>query len=137
MKMKKGGGPGKFVLLRRDEGGWLSLLGLLLALAIMAILAVILLGGPQSAGPGGRSGPGPLVAAKGEALKLACQNNLQQIRTAIQLREGNQEGKPASLQEIAQSVPGLQLKCPVGGEPYQYDPNTGRVWCIHPGHERL
>jgi len=29
------------------------------------------------------------------------------------------------------------LKCPVGGEPYQYDPSSGRIWCIHPGHEKF
>ena len=27
-------------------------------------------------------------------------------------------------------------KCPVGGEAYTYNPQTGEVHCPHPGHER-
>ena len=30
----------------------------------------------------------------------------------------------------------LPATCPVGEEPYDYDPTTGQIHCVHPGHER-
>jgi len=27
-------------------------------------------------------------------------------------------------------------QCPIGKEPYEYDPATGKVHCPHPGHEK-
>jgi len=132
---------------RRGEGGWLSLLGLLAALVIMALLAIYLLGGPEAFRRGGTGGkgtlpglggvPGGAVAVMGEAKEEVCRNNLQQIRYALQMALGSEEGSPSSLEELARAHPGLQLRCPAGGETYQYDAGSGRVWCPHPGHERL
>jgi hypothetical protein len=132
---------------RRSERGSWSLIGMLAALVIMMVLTLILLGGPQAltGGKKGGSGGGMLgniegaggaVAVRNEARETVCANNLQQIRTALQMAGTNEEGYPQTLQELAQANPGLQIVCPVGGEPYNYDPTTGKVSCVHPGHER-
>ncbi len=135
-----------------NEGGWLGLVSMLIALVIICILAVYLLGGPgafqrggqagqEPAGgvlsPGGVGGVGGAMGALSAARKVECGNNLQQARYALQIFQGNTGRLPSSLEELAGARPNLQLKCPVGGEPYQYDPDTGRIWCVHPGHERL
>jgi len=63
---------------------------------------------------------------------VECRNNLNQIRTALQMRQGAEEGLPATLKELG--LPDNLLVCPVSGQPYQYDPNTGTVKCSTPGH---
>jgi hypothetical protein len=129
------------------EGGFLSLISLLLTLVIICLLAVYFLRGPGGFGgatggagagaSGAGGGVGGAVAAMNKAKEATCRNNLQQLRTAIQIFVSNGEGNPESLEQLAATSPGLQLKCPVGGEPYEYDPETGTVKCVHPGHEKL
>jgi type II secretory pathway pseudopilin PulG len=118
-----------------DEGGWLTLIGLLITVIIIAILAVYILQGPGAFGPNSSSKAGGLAAAKESATAVACKTNLQQIRSALQMAQMEGGGNPASLEDLAQANPNLQLNCPVGGEEYQYDPGSARVWCAHPGHE--
>ena len=127
-----------------DEGGWLSLLALLMTIVIIAILTVMFLGGtPTTTGGGtgggstGLGGAGGALAAKEYAQREPCRNNLQQIRYAIQMFQSGGEGSPQSLDQLVQNNPSLQLKCPAGDEPYQYDPQAGRVSCTHAGHTRL
>jgi hypothetical protein len=126
------------------EGGWFSLLALLLTVVIISILAVYLLRGPSGLQPGGgvagETGGrlGGALAVRDQAKDVVCRNNLQQLRLALQMAGTDEEGnRPATLEDLAKSNPGLALTDPVGGEPYQYDPTTGRIWCIHPGHEKF
>lgn len=132
-----------------NEHGSYSLIGLLAGLVITMVLALILLGGPEIFS-GGKSGSGPAgsagigggvggaIAVRNEAQEVTCKNNLQQLRLGIQMVTQNAEGTPPqTLEEVAQANPGLKIACPVGGEPYQYDPVTGQVTCVHPGHERF
>ena len=70
-----------------------------------------------------------------------CINNLQQVRAAIATLQVDEEsGKyPATLQDV-EKVKGITpdfLECPEGHEPYQYDPATGQVHCVHAGHEKF
>ncbi|NIM05032.1 MAG: hypothetical protein GTO55_03530 [Armatimonadetes bacterium] len=123
--------------LRRGEEGWVTLVGMLITIVIIGVLAVYLLKGPGAFSKDGEAGPGTVVAAKDEAKEVACRANLQQIRMALQMPQMGQEGNPASLEQLLQVTPGLQLKCPVGGEPYDYDSATGSARCVHPGHERF
>jgi hypothetical protein len=66
---------------------------------------------------------------------VQCQQNIRQLRMMIGMEKDQTEngGYPPSLQAIrgAEQI----TQCPVGGEPYTYDPATGRVSCPHPGHE--
>jgi hypothetical protein len=126
------------------EGGWFGLLALLLTVVIMVILATYLLRGPGALSPGNAGGGvaggevGGIIAAKNKAKGVVCRNNLVQLRDALAMAGTDEEGnRPATLEDLAKNTPGLALKCPVGGEPYQYDPSTGRIWCIHPGHENF
>ncbi|MEI7832849.1 MAG: hypothetical protein WCJ56_06615 [bacterium] len=69
-------------------------------------------------------------ASKGDV----CRNYLGQLREMVKMDAA--DGKfPASLGEIsgAQSI----NKCPVSKEPYVYNPATGEVHCITPGHEKF
>jgi len=73
----------------------------------------------------------PAVAALSDL--TSCAGNLQQIRMAIQMATQ----KPHSLSDLTNKNPTLQMTCPVGGELYKYDPSTGQIGCVHPGHQKL
>jgi hypothetical protein len=138
-------------VLAGQRGSW-SLIGILASVAIMMILTLILLGGPgaltgkpgkngasnaggAALGLGNIEGAGGAIEVRNAARKTVCANNLQQIRLALQTAGGGEQGNPATLEDLKKSVPGLQITCPVGGETYGYDPSSGRVWCVHPGHQ--
>ncbi len=115
----------------------MRLVGVLAAVAILGILLMVWL----YYGTGGRSGNVPgappvsrISETKQAAHSVECRNNLSQIRAAIQMRQGSDESLPASLNELG--LPDSMLKCPVSGQPYQYDPSTGTVKCTTPGHMR-
>ena len=118
-----------------------TLVGLLIVIAIMAILAVAVMrpwavGGtakPARADGKGTTVPG-LVKLKAE--DTVCRSNLEQVRLAIQVATSSGEDTfPASLGEL-RGLPKDFLVCPLGKEPYAYDPATGTVRCVHPGHEK-
>lgn len=117
-----------------------TLVASLVVIAIMGILAVALLrpwavGGtskPARADGLGNSMPG-LVKLKTE--DTVCQSNIGQVRLMIQAQMGGDDTYPASLTEL-RGLPKEFLSCPIGKEPYQYDPTTGTVRCVHPGHEK-
>ena len=74
--------------------------------------------------------------AKADA--TVCMSNVRSVRQLIEAaKAGDEDGHPpATLAE----VPGVTAefrKCPVGGEPYVYDPQTGTIYCPHPSHERF
>jgi hypothetical protein len=121
---------------RSSERGFLALIGLLVVLVIIMLLYRNEFGGPA----GGRSGaPGEPQTTLGGSINRAestvCRNNLQQLRVAIGIYQGNNGSFPPSLDTLQQSTTSLVLACPVGNEPYQYDADTGAVHCVHPGHE--
>ena len=118
-----------------------TLVGLLIVIAIMAVLAVAVMrpwavGGtakPARADGKGTTVPG-LVKLKAE--DTVCQSNLGQVRSFIVIARTNADDQPpATLAEI-QGLPKELLSCPLGHEPYAYDPATGTVRCVHPGHEK-
>jgi competence protein ComGC len=118
---------------RPREGGFLTLIGLLLVIVIIGIL-MAMYGMPGGGGSSG-SGAAPVTVAgkaKEQAQGVLCQNNLQQLRAAIAIYQGNNQALPPSLESLNA---GVSLTCPVGGEPYEYDPAAGQVHCVHPGHE--
>jgi len=113
----------------------MRMVGVLVSVAILAILLVVWL----YYGTGGQSGgaPGaPPVSRVGETRQAArgveCRNNLSQIRTALQMRQGVDESLPVSLKELG--LPDSMLACPESGQPYQYDPHIGAVKCPTPEH---
>lgn len=115
-----------------------TLIGMLVVVAIIAIMAVAFLGSRGNSLSVGESqradGKGRTVlgAAKAAAQDDVCRSNLQQIRASIQIQTTTDDEKPASLD----ALPGMKSvsSCPIGHEPYVYDPATGTVKCPHPGH---
>jgi len=115
-----------------------TLIGLLVVIAIIAILAVVVTtGGFGDRKSTRKDGLGTTVqgAVRAKALDTSCTSNLQQIRMKIQMDMNTEDQAPASLQDLG--LPSDMLKCPIGKEPYEYDPATGQVHCKHPGHEGL
>ena len=118
-----------------------TLVGLLIVIAILAVLAVALMrpwavGG--TAKPARADGKGTTVPglAKLKAEDTVCRSNLNQVRSFIVIARTNADDlPPATLAEI-QGLPKEFLSCPLGKEPYEYDPATGTVRCVHPGHEK-
>ena len=121
---------------RSREGGFFTLIGLLVVIVIIGMLMAMYGGFPG--GGKGSSGSGGAVTvlggAKGRAESVVCQNNLQQLRAAISIYQGGNQAFPPSVESLNA---GISLSCPVGGEPYEYDPSTGQVHCVHPRHERF
>lgn len=115
-----------------------TLVGLLVVILIIAILAVVVTtGGFGDRKSTRKDGLGTTVqgAVRAKALDTSCTSNLQQIRTMIKMDTTTEDQAPASLEEM--KLPADVLKCPIGHEPYEYDPSTGQVHCKHPGHENL
>lgn len=117
-----------------------TLIGMLVAVAIIAVMTVAFLGSkgdnPLKVGESTRAdGKGRTIlgAAKAAAQDDVCRSNLSQVRMAIQIaRNTDDEAAPASLDALP-NVKSVS-SCPVGHEAYQYDPATGTVRCPHPGH---
>lgn len=60
---------------------------------------------------------------------VECMNNLNQLRQELQMRLQENEKYPETLDGFQ-----TPAKCPVSGQPYMYDPQTGAVKCTTAGH---
>jgi type II secretory pathway pseudopilin PulG len=122
----------------RSEQGFATLIELVIVVALIVTLSWVWLGrggGGAGAGTGMAGGQPTAVAALEQAKGVVCRQNLQSIRQAIMMYRSNQEVNPPNLEALRSSGISPDLtKCEVGGEPYQYDPTTGQVRCVHPGH---
>ncbi len=112
-----------------------SLIEILVVMAIIVVLSGITysvyLGHSKNA-PAGKA-HSPMERAK----DIVCMENLRSVRQCLEAsRTAESDGKlPGALTEIRE-LSGELRACPEGKEPYQYDPATGQVQCIHPGHEK-
>ncbi|MBS1724936.1 MAG: hypothetical protein JSS66_18505 [Armatimonadetes bacterium] len=117
-----------------------SMIGVLVAVAIVIALGIAFAVG--SGAFGGKVDKRP--DGKGETLvgrsmyrakDEACRSNLGQVRQSLQIAtDPTEDTHPASLQEL--HLGDDFMRCPIGKEPYEYDPATGTVKCVHPGHEK-
>lgn len=128
--------------MRKSERGG-GILGLLIVVALIVCGFVfyfthlqpepkpVRLGGPQTY----------LGQSLEKGTEVDCRNNLNQIRIAITMERtstGETEPPPPTLQVLQRQGIGPQmLKCPVSNQPYQYNSETGQVWCPTPGHEKF
>jgi hypothetical protein len=118
---------------RRRERGFFTLIGLLAVIVIIAIMFVMYTGQQGGAGPAGTGGTTTTFGgARDRAGDAVCRNNLAQLRAAVSISLGTAGTNPSSLEGLQAGAP---LSCPAGDEPYEYDPATGEVRCVHPGHE--
>ena len=118
-----------------------TLVGLLVTMALMAVLAIALFKGSNmfgsNSGSPRKDGKGTTVMGQAEyaARDTVCRSNIGQVRQALILaKSANEEKFPENLEDT--KLPKEFYKCPLGGEPYIYDPTTGQVHCPHPGHEK-
>ncbi|HLJ55304.1 MAG TPA: prepilin-type N-terminal cleavage/methylation domain-containing protein [Chthonomonadaceae bacterium] len=111
-----------------------SLIEILVVMAIIVILSGITygiyIGGRSKNAPPGKA-HSPMERAK----DVVCMEDLRSVRQSIEAsRTTDSDNKfPASLDELR--LPAELRACPEGKEPYRYDPATGEVHCVHPGHE--
>lgn len=124
----------------REKRGSATLVALLIVVVIGMLIYLYMggyIGHKSSAVPSETSQSSSYKAAIDQGKEASCQNNLRQIRYAITMYQNSEGKNPADIMEIYNNYglksPGLQ-KCPAGGEPYMYDPATGIVRCVHPGH---
>ena len=121
----------------REQSGQ-TLVASLIVLAIIAILAVVALRGNFGEGKSPRK-DGLGITAPGLVRAMAidekCRSNLNQVRMAVGLRQTTDDEFPASIEET--KLGSAFYKCPLGKEPYQYNPADGTVKCPHLGHEKF
>lgn len=111
----------------RGRGGAL-LVEILIVVVIILLLAGAYLGLTRKSGGG--TAPSTPKAALDKAHGIECANNLNQARQLVQMEVADSGQYPAQLDPESGVT-----RCPVSGQPYSYDPQTGRVWCTTPGHE--
>jgi type VI protein secretion system component VasK len=115
-----------------------ALASMLAVVVIILILVMVWLYYGQPNKGSGEQGEGqPLQSRVSQTRQAAesveCRNSLSQIRQAIQMQKMDDETQsPASLADL--KLPDSVLKCPISGQPYQYDLNSGTVRCNTPGH---
>ncbi|HXG25212.1 MAG TPA: prepilin-type N-terminal cleavage/methylation domain-containing protein [Chthonomonadales bacterium] len=114
-----------------------GLVEILVVVAVVLILAAVLL--PRYVG-GKR--PEEKIKTVRAPITLAqdtvCEANLRIVRQSLEVRRtGDPDGANVwSLAELRE-LPSEARRCPVGGEEYIYDPQTGQVRCPHPGHQNF
>lgn len=115
-----------------------TLVATLIVVVIILILLVVFLRPTGGTSPrADKKGYTVLGLARYSALDTQCKSDLDQVRLAIQTAKASSgdDTFPATLEDLHL---GPQFsKCPVGGEKYIYDPQTGEVHCPHPGHEKF
>lgn len=129
----------------RNKRSGRGMVGVLVAGALGLVVVLFFVMGGKLPGGGSMTGstPPPREDGKGttlvgrvayEAKDEVCKSNLGQVRQSIQIASDPVEGTfPASLEEARLGAD--FLKCPIGKEPYLYDPTSGKVSCPHPGHQ--
>ena len=119
--------------------GQASLVGLLVAIVIIMVVVWYVWLRPSGKPSRAAESAGVPQTTLGQAMQqgkdVACQNNLQQLRLAIQMEYDSSAGGafPPALSPDWHAA----RQCPVSGQPYQYDPSSGRVGCTTPGHEHF
>lgn len=125
-----------------NRGNW-TLIGLLAAVAIIAVLAYVVFGSgglstvkEDSALLDKGSQKKTLVGKSLDTAKsVDCENRLRQIRSGVEMvKTSSTDGRPpATLKDAVPGVSTSYFYCPVSEKAYVYDPATGRVQCpTHP-----
>lgn len=118
-----------------------SLVEIIVVLAILALLVgAFATGGfgmfsTKVAGRADGKGNTLVGRVKYSAKDVECRSNLNQVRQAVMIFRSTNDDLPP--EDITYTRLGQDFyKCPVGGEPFTYEPQSGDVKCPHPGHEK-
>ncbi len=115
-----------------------TLVAALIVIVIILILLVVFLRPTGGQSPrADKKGYTVLGLARYSALDTECKSDLDQVRLALTTAKSSNgdDTFPATLEDL--HIGAQFYKCPVGGERYIYDPQTGEVHCPHPGHEKF
>ncbi|HIE05177.1 MAG TPA: hypothetical protein EYP58_00080 [bacterium (Candidatus Stahlbacteria)] len=93
-------------------------IGIIIALVIIAILSLIFIR------RSGVSSPETTEAPIERAKTLDCRMKLKIIEDEIRIYQAEHGSSPKTLDEVR-----ADFTCPVSGTEYEYDEETGRVWC--------
>lgn len=111
-----------------------SLVEILVVVVILMVLLAIL--APRYLGGGKRPDGKPIESPMQRARSTECINNLSQLRQGFRLATLEEDAaRPQTLREVGRGFPESMFSCPVGKQPYRFDPNTGQIGCPQPGHE--
>jgi len=112
-----------------------TLVSTLITILLILGLAVFFMAGTGQM-KGRKDGLGKTIPgrARARALDTECTSHLSQIRQGIQIYTTmGEDPNPDSLKALRL---GSEFEaCPIGKEPYEYDSATGKVKCVHEGHE--
>ncbi len=116
-----------------NNSGYFTLVGLIIVIAIIAIIAATQFGGKDTNGDKKTLAGQSIDRAK----DVECQSNLKQAKMAVEsYKVENNDTLPSSISDLAKY--GFTMnKCPVSGESYVYDATTGKVSCPTKGHENF
>ena len=123
-----------FFVRRGNARTGFSLIELLVVMALMVVLSAGMYKVYLGKGTGK---PGEAKTPITATYDSVCLQNLRSVRQCVEAAHtGDTDTKfPAALTEIKELSSDLRA-CPVGKEPYTYDPQTGEVHCVHPGHDK-
>ncbi|MGD9495283.1 MAG: type II secretion system protein [Armatimonadota bacterium] len=105
-------------------------------LLVVAIIGLLVGGYYGLRRGGGDEGTGTSIPARSieKAKSVECAANLNQLRQLIQMHVIENGAYPSRFNPGEQGSIG---RCPVSGQPYVYNAQTGEVHCTTPGHESL
>ena len=125
-----------------NRGNW-SLIGMLVAVAIVVAGAAVYFGGNMTTVKKDSSlldKSSTKQTVVGRAMDTAkgadCRERLNQIRTGIATYKASQgsEDNPPTFKDMQMGVSADYFQCPVSNQAYKYDPAVGTVQCQYPGH---
>lgn len=125
--------------MRRLLRGGSSMIGVAVSMLIVVVAVMFfvmggfgLLGGEKHERPDGK-GETLVGRIRYKTEDTVCKQQLDQVRQMVMIETDSDEVKPSTLKDAG--VSDTYAKCPIGKEPYEYNPQTGKVKCPHPGHE--
>jgi hypothetical protein len=121
----------------RDRRGQWAIIEIVVVVAIIVVAAYFILPGYLSGGKTSKGDTDRVHTPIGQAESVDCRNNLNQLRSAIEMETSSSEAGtlPAAIADLGSSMTPVS-KCPISGKEYTYDPATGKVSCATPGHEK-
>jgi len=104
-----------------------TLVGILVVLVILLALAAVLFF--RARGPGKGAAATTPKAAMQKAEATACMAQLSNLRQGLMIYQADHNGYPPNLQALDLGPGESYYRCPVTGQAYQYNPQTGEVTC--------
>lgn len=122
----------------KRAGNW-SMIGILVSVAIIAVLVIVfakgssVFGGGSDSMPARKDGVGTTVIGRSKAAAedVVCREHLRQVRMAIGMK--GEDEKATTLQDLR--LDSKFYNCPFG-DAYTLNAEEQTVICPHPGHEK-